>query len=158
MSHRALTSRCLAWTHGLAGTAGSWPWHRGRHGAEGGSWQTLLCFFLQCCEAIYSSVSGLKAHLANCNKVGPSAHSLGGVGVRGLVPSGSFGSRRPRAQVKGLWSLGGLGEQCHCPSSCHRCAWCCIIPTSCSASAPSSWAGSNPQLGADEGREAGAEK
>lgn len=25
----------------------------------------------QCCEAIYSSVSGLKAHLASCSKVSP---------------------------------------------------------------------------------------
>lgn len=49
------------------------------------------CFvsFPQCCEAIYSSVSGLKAHLANCNKVGPSFYSLGpevGLGFGFLSP------------------------------------------------------------------------
>uniref|UniRef100_A0A8C2SUJ6 Zinc finger protein 512B n=1 Tax=Coturnix japonica TaxID=93934 RepID=A0A8C2SUJ6_COTJA len=38
-----------------------------------------------CCEAIYSSVSGLKAHLANCNKVGSSFHSFDS--VVGLVLS-----------------------------------------------------------------------
>lgn len=32
--------------------------------------------FPQCCEAIYSSVSGLKAHLANCTKVGPASRTF----------------------------------------------------------------------------------
>ncbi|KFQ34097.1 Zinc finger protein 512B, partial [Merops nubicus] len=39
-----------------------------------------------CCEAIYSSVSGLKAHLANCNKVGPSFYSPGSEVGRPLTP------------------------------------------------------------------------
>jgi len=69
----------------------------GRHRDEG-SQQTLLSLFPQCCEAIYSSVSGLKAHLANCNKVGSSFHSS--LSVVGLVLSfrahSSSGSSIPR--------------------------------------------------------------
>lgn len=57
----------------------------GRHRDEGLQ-QTLLSLFPQCCEAIYSSVSGLKAHLANCNKVGSSFHSSLGGGVGFVLP------------------------------------------------------------------------
>lgn len=60
--------------------------------------KTLLCLFLQCCEAIYSSVSGLKAHLANCNKVGSSFHRFGSMValVLSFHAHSSFESSIPR--------------------------------------------------------------
>lgn len=45
---------------------------------------------LQCCEAIYSSVSGLKAHLASCSKVSSGIISMACAGVGGWGEQGAL--------------------------------------------------------------------
>lgn len=52
--------------------------------------------FPQCCEAIYSSVSGLKAHLANCTKVGPASRTFGSEAGLGL----SFRNKQAKIRDK----------------------------------------------------------
>lgn len=50
----------------------------------------MVASYPQCCEAIYSSVSGLKAHLASCSKVSSQACPHGGEGAWSsqLLPKG----------------------------------------------------------------------
>lgn len=50
------------------------------------------CLLSQCCEAIYSSVSGLKAHLASCSKVSPQALHHGQQSAQGPPHAGHAAS------------------------------------------------------------------
>ena len=98
-------------THPPASDGPQIPW--AGQGVHGGQWAPAgepvptVTSHPQCCEAIYSSVSGLKAHLASCSKV--SAQALPSAvcsvlpaapqgPIHPVCPPGPLGSRASTAQ------------------------------------------------------------
>lgn len=79
------------WPSGLLATGWRKAWRRGKTVAN-----PPVFLFPQCCEAIYSSVSGLKAHLANCTKVGPASRPFGSEVGLGLA----FWKKQAKGQNK----------------------------------------------------------